>query len=141
LEIAMSKKKPTPTPASIPTRTPHAQLAAEAAAWDHGPHIPAAFEIADEAVPRAKEATAISLRLPNTQLAVLKKFAEREGTGYQVLLKRWLDDRIRLERDRLRQASSAARSTRPRPRAPQFPLRDRAGDASHYASEPSGTSS
>jgi predicted DNA binding CopG/RHH family protein len=132
----MSKKKPTTPATSIPTRTPHAQLAEEAAAWDRGQYTPADFESADEAVPRAREATAISLRLPNAQLAVLKKFAEREGTGYQVLLKRWLDDRIRLERDRLRQASDATRSVRPRRRAPQFPLRDRAGDASHYMSEP-----
>jgi predicted DNA binding CopG/RHH family protein len=36
-------------------------------------------------VPRAQEATAISIRIPSALLAVLKKFAEREGVGYQVL--------------------------------------------------------
>lgn len=122
-------KKPPPQPA--PICTPHAQLAEEAAAWDRRELTPAEFEPDDDAVPRAKEATAISLRLPNHLLAVLKKFAEREGIGYQVLLKRWLDDRIRLERDRLREA----RLAKPRPRAPQFPLRDRAGNGGHYVSE------
>ncbi|MBI2378911.1 MAG: hypothetical protein HYV07_33255 [Deltaproteobacteria bacterium] len=33
-------------------------------------------------------------------LLVLKKFARREGVGYQVLMKRWLDDRIRAEAKR-----------------------------------------
>jgi hypothetical protein len=82
-------------------------------------------------VPRAREATAISLRLPNDLLALLKKFAEREGIGYQVLLKRWLDDRVRFERDLLRGAGSS-QASRARSRAPQFPLLDRDGEANHY---------
>jgi hypothetical protein len=114
----------------VPTRTPHAILAAEAAEWDSRRRTPAGFTDDDEAVPRAHEATAISLRIPGALLALLKQFAEREGIGYQVLIKRWLDDRIRVERERLRGLSPAG-SPRARPRAPQFPLLDRDGDI-HY---------
>jgi len=115
---------------ALPVRTPHATLAAEAAEWDSGRRTPSGFTDDEEAVPRAHEATAISIRIPNALLALLKKFAEREGTGYQVLIKRWLDDRVRLERDRLRGLSPAGSSST-RSRAPQFPLQDRDGDI-HY---------
>jgi hypothetical protein len=97
-----TRKKTIRAKPSVPVRTPHASLAAEAADWEHGRRTPADFVDDDAAVPRAGETTAISLRLPNMQLALLKKFAQREGIGYQVLLKRWLDDRLRQERDRLR---------------------------------------
>lgn len=40
---------------------------------------------------------AISLRFPEQQLAILKHFAHLEGTGYQRLIKRWLDERLRDE--------------------------------------------
>jgi len=115
---------------AVPARTPHATLAAEAAEWDSRRRTPSGFTDDDEAVPRAHEATAISIRIPNALLALLKKFAEREGIGYQVLIKRWLDDRLRLERERLRGLSPAG-SPRARSRAPQFPLQDRDGDI-HY---------
>ena len=46
---------------------------------------------------RAKASESISLRLPKPMLVILKEFARREGIGYQVLIKRWLDDRIRAE--------------------------------------------
>src|SRR5688500_7346216 len=42
---------------------------------------------------------AISLRVPGSMLESLKQFAELRGVGYQVLMKRWLDDRIRQEGD------------------------------------------
>jgi len=116
--------------ATLPTRTPHATLAAEAAEWDSRRRTPSGFTDDEEAVPRARESTAISLRLPGALLALLKKFAEREQIGYQVLIKQWLDDRVRLERERLR-GTSPADSARGRPRAPQFPLQDRDGDI-HY---------
>ena len=115
----------------MPTRTSHADLAAEAAEWDNGRRTPSGFVDADDAAPRAHPATAISLRLPAALLTLLKKFAAREGIGYQVLLKRWLDDRLRIERERMRETSEDRRATPPA-RAPQFPLRDRAGDATHY---------
>ena len=40
---------------------------------------------------------AISIRFPEQQLVVLREFARRQGIGYQTLIKRWLDDRIREE--------------------------------------------
>jgi len=33
-------------------------------------------------------------------IAILKEFARRDGIGYQVLIKQWLDDRIRQESQR-----------------------------------------
>lgn len=78
------------------------ELADEARRWDCRELTPAGWEDAPDAVPNAKASESISLRLPKAMLEVLKKFAHREGIGYQVLLKRWLDDRIREERDRLR---------------------------------------
>ena len=56
---------------------------------------------APEAIPRVRASTAISLRVPTRMLRILKLFAEREGVGYQVLMKNWLDERIREERDKL----------------------------------------
>jgi hypothetical protein len=114
--------------AAIPMRTPHAELAAEAAEWDSRRRTPSEFVDDDDAVPRAHEATAISIRIPQALLALLKQFAEREGIGYQVLIKRWLDDRLRVERERLRGASGTPGS---RSRAPQFPLLDLDGEI-HY---------
>lgn len=57
------------------------------------------WEDAPDAVPRNAESVAISLRLPKKMLDILREFARREGKGigYQALLKRWLDDRIRKE--------------------------------------------
>jgi predicted DNA binding CopG/RHH family protein len=128
----MSKKKGTRAAApDLPTRTPHATLAAEASAWDSRRRSPAGFTDDEAAVPRAQEATAISIRIPSALLVLLKKFAEREGVGYQVLIKRWLDDRVRLERERLRGVSSAS-SSKGRCRAPQFPLMDCDGESGHY---------
>ena len=124
----MSKKIP---PRTVPTRTPHDVLAQEASDWDARRRTPAGFEDAADAVPRAQEATAISIRMPNALLAVLKKFAEREGIGYQVLIKCWLDDRVREERDRLRRHRSQS-TMRERSRAPQFPLVDRDDERGHY---------
>jgi predicted DNA binding CopG/RHH family protein len=92
------------TACAVVTRTRHDVLAQEALDWDTRRLTPAGFEDAADAIPRAREATAISLRMPTALLTVLKKFAEREGIGYQVLIKRWLDDRVREERDRLRRA-------------------------------------
>lgn len=124
----MSKKI---TPRGVPARTPNDVLAKEASDWDARRRTPAGFEDAADAIPRAREATAISLRMPTALLTVLKKFAEREGIGYQVLIKRWLDDRVREERDRLRRSRSQA-TPRERSRAPEFPLVDRDDGRGHY---------
>ena len=53
---------------------------------------------APDAVPRAAESVAVSIRLPKKLLGILREFARREGIGYQVLMKRWLDERIGKER-------------------------------------------
>lgn len=125
----------------IPTRTPHEQLAREAAEWDKGSRTPVGFEDAPDALPRASESKPVSLRLPVTLLEILKRFAEHERVGYQVLIKRWLDDRVRAERDRLRAARAAAASSKAngcgermrRRVAPCFPIVDRPdGESGHY---------
>jgi predicted DNA binding CopG/RHH family protein len=83
-------------------RTPHDQLAREAASWDERQLTPAAFTDAPGAIPNASQSTAISIRMPNQLLELLKKFAKHEDIGYQVLIKRWLDDRLRAELERIR---------------------------------------
>lgn len=73
-------------------------LEREARQWDSGAVTTQDWKDAPEAIPRVGGSTLISLRLPTQMLEILKAFAEREGVGYQVLLKQWLDDRIRQER-------------------------------------------
>lgn len=129
----MSKKKAARTVAArVPTRTPHEELAREASDWDHRRRTPSGFVEDPSAVPRAREATAISIRMPSALLVLLKKFAEREGIGYQVLIKRWLDDRVRAERELMRASRAGRRLSTDRSRTPQFPLIDRDDDRGHY---------
>lgn len=89
-------------------------LEREARAWDSQAVTPRGWKEAPEAVPMAKASTAISLRVPTAMLEALKALAQREDVGYQVLLKRWLDERLRKERDRLaRRRPRPATSRRP----------------------------
>ena len=81
---------------------PH--LTAEVRDWDTGDLNTDGWVDASEAVPNQARSTAISIRMPNEMLSILKMFAERNGVGYQVLIKRWLDKKIREERDLLRLA-------------------------------------
>jgi predicted DNA binding CopG/RHH family protein len=111
--MTMKTKK---RPGAIATRTPHAALADEVKQIEAGGLATSRFVDAPEAVPRAKESQLISIRLPNRLLAILKRFAKEESVGYQVLLKRWLDDRVREESVRLQQQGGVA---------PSFPLADR----------------
>jgi predicted DNA binding CopG/RHH family protein len=97
----MSKKVSLP---AVATRTPHDVLAQEASDGAARRRTPTGFKGAADAVPRARTATSIRIRMPTAPLTVLKRFAEREGIGYQVLIQRWLDDRVREERDRLRRS-------------------------------------
>jgi predicted DNA binding CopG/RHH family protein len=83
-----------------------AELAAEARRWVAGELTPKGWEDAPNAVPHAQESVPISLRVPAPMLAILKEFARREGVGYQVLMKRWLDERICSERDRRRKRAA-----------------------------------
>jgi predicted DNA binding CopG/RHH family protein len=121
-------------------RTPDDKLAAEAAAWDERKLTPAGFRDAPEAIPNASRTVAISLRMPAQLLAVLKRCAAREGVGYQVLIKKWLDDRLRSELAALKSRKGAGPESGPPARssgnvryAPLFPLRDRADSSgAHY---------
>ncbi len=93
--------------AETPTQTSHEELALEAEAWASGKLTPEGWEDAPEAVVRVGETKSINIRLPVRMLVVLKAFAKLEGVGYQQLMKRWLDERIRAERNR-RQRRQAA---------------------------------
>ena len=74
------------------------ELAREAADWDLRRARPDDWQDAPEAIPRVGVSKAISIRIPAQMLGILKAFARREGIGYQVLMKRWLDERISVER-------------------------------------------
>ena len=77
------------------------ELVHEGRCWDNREMTPAGWEDAPEAVPCARESVADSLCLPVQMMAILKEFAQRAGVSYQVLMKRWLDDRIRQEHERI----------------------------------------
>lgn len=77
------------------------ELAREAQRWENREVTPHEWEDAPEAAPRAAESVAVSIRLPKKLLAILKECARRQGIGYQVLMKRWLDERVRDEYQRL----------------------------------------
>jgi hypothetical protein len=102
-------------------RMTNEELAKEARRWDNREVTPAGWEDAPEAVPRAKESMQINIRLPRKMVEILKEFARRSGTGYQVLMKRWLDERIRQERERFRQEQERLRRERAQ-RPPTFKL-------------------
>lgn len=110
------------------------ELAREAAEWASGARTPRGAVDAPEAVPNAGRAKAISLRVPTELLAILRGFAKREGIGYQVLIKRWLDDRVRAERERLRsRAPGRFAQDATGLHAPGFPLSDSPDPTgSHY---------
>jgi predicted DNA binding CopG/RHH family protein len=135
----MKNRKPDPEPK---IRTPHDKLAAEAADWDARRITPSGFRDAPEAAPNASRSVAISLRIPAQLLELLKKCAARERIGYQVLIKRWLDDRLRDELAALRSRKGAVSDSGHRSGslgkvkyAPTFPLVDRADSrGSHYVS-------
>lgn len=78
------------------------EMAEEARRWAEGELPSERLEDAPDAVPRAKESVAISIRLPGPMIEILKEFAQRSGIGYQVLMKRWLDERIQRERQKRR---------------------------------------
>jgi len=77
------------------------ELADEAARWDRGELTPATWEDAPDAIPNASASVAVSVRLPIPLLSILGTLAKREGVSLDVLVKRWLDDRVRLESERL----------------------------------------
>jgi len=83
------------------------EMAEEARRWAESEMPNVGMEDSPDAVPRARESTQINIRLPCKMVDILKEFANREGIGYQALMKRWLDERIRQERDRLRYEQEA----------------------------------
>lgn len=85
------------------------ELIIEANRWDTQEVRPDKWEDCPDAIPRKRESVSISIRIPCDMLLILKEFAKREGQGYQVLMKRWLDDRIRVEREWLRKKRSSIR--------------------------------
>jgi hypothetical protein len=94
------------------------EMAEEARRWAEGELPPGGLVDAPEAVPRAKESMQINIRLPCQMVAILKEIARRSGIGYQVLMKRWLDERLRQERERLRQEQERLRRERERAQRP-----------------------
>ncbi len=72
-----------------------AEMIAEAERWN--PKTPPIGEFVDapEAVPRHRETEMISLRMPVKLLEIVKEIARRNGVGYQVQLKRWMDEKVR----------------------------------------------
>ena len=71
------------------------ELAKEAARWTAQSGDGRTWVDAPERVPRTDESVPISVRLPKRMLAILREIARRKNLGYQVLMKRWLDERIR----------------------------------------------
>ncbi|HEY3356068.1 MAG TPA: hypothetical protein VGQ83_22640 [Polyangia bacterium] len=128
-----------PAARKAPARATRDQLAREVAEWESGRRTLAGFVDAPEAVPRARESVAISVRVPVALLRLLKAFAEREHVGYQVLMKRWLDDRLRQERSRPRGGPDVTEVAARAPcYAPPPPFADRCvrekEEGTHYGS-------
>jgi predicted DNA binding CopG/RHH family protein len=74
-----------------------AELAAQARLWDKGEVAKTGWRRAPEAVPLETGSVAISLRLPAQALQIIRELARRKGVGYQILLKQWIDERLREE--------------------------------------------
>jgi hypothetical protein len=83
------------------------QLAEEVRKWSSRETTPNGWNDAPEAVPRFGESKQISIRLPVQMLQILKEFARRQGIGYQVLIKKWLDLQIRSEAATLTRSAKA----------------------------------
>jgi hypothetical protein len=94
------------------------EMAEEARRWTEGELPSEGLVDAPDAVPRVKESVSISIRLPRLMVEILKEFARRSGIGYQVLMKRWLDERIRQERTRFQQEQERLRRERERAQRP-----------------------
>jgi len=94
------------------------EMAEEARRWAEEEVPSGSLVEAPDAVPRAGESVSISIRLPRLMVEILKEFAHRSGIGYQVLMKRWLDERIRKERERIRQEQALLQRERERTQRP-----------------------
>ena len=83
-------------------KKPPTDLVQEVQDWESGQIDPRDWIDAPERIPRVGESESISLRMPKKLLAILREFARREGVGYQVLIKQWLDDRVRAEYEKMK---------------------------------------
>ena len=90
------------------------ELAKEANDWENLTAVPKDWELAPEALPRRSASTPISIRMPTQLLEILKKIAKSQDIGYQVLIKRWLDDRLRAELKDLKHQKSLAKIAKPK---------------------------
>ena len=79
------------------------ELVREVREWEDGTRTLEGWVDAPEKIPNIGKSTLIDFRVPTDMVTILKEFARRQGIGYKVLMKRWLDDRIREERDKLRE--------------------------------------
>jgi len=66
---------------------------------------------APEKIPNIGKSTLIDFRVPTEMVTILKEFPRRQDIGYKALMKRWLDDRIREERDKLREKAEQTGSS------------------------------
>jgi hypothetical protein len=57
---------------------------------------------APERIPHQDEAEIARFLLPKIQIEILKEFAKRNNVTLSLLVSRWLRDRIRQERDKLK---------------------------------------
>ena len=97
------------------------KLSEEVKQWDSaGFQTKSGFQSQPELVPRVSETTLISIRIPNKLLHLLKAAATEQEIGYQVLMKRWLEDRLRQEFEERKAKRKATQSEA----APQFPRTD-----------------
>ena len=104
-------------------------LADEAAAWTDGRFASASWRDAPEAVLTNVASIAVSIRFPKPMLEVLRAFAAREGVGYQVLIKRWLNARIAGEKAKILGQPIVSPRCAPRPDV----MKDRpVSDGPHY---------
>lgn len=69
----------------------------EAERWLRLLRTPTSLKDAPKAIPRIKETTELRLRFPKTLALILTEFARRKSVSLPVLVKEWLDDRIREE--------------------------------------------
>ena len=90
------------------SRSNKKKLAAVAALYTEDKDFDRGAEHAD----RSGKTVAVSVRLPERLIAILKELARREGIGYQTLMKRWLDDRVRDELVEMEQSQDAVRAIR-----------------------------
>ena len=80
--------------------THDADLAQEASQWSDGTLTPEGWQDAPEAVPRTGESVILGIQLSNKLFEIIQEFAKRNGVNHQVLINRWLIDRVKVEKSK-----------------------------------------